>query len=127
MSATLATGSASNGRAKEAVGTPFDDLFDGVDDLIKRVADVENPEIRKIRARVHASMVAAKGVAGVTAANGVAAANGSAGRAERVRVAQIADHADDYLDGYFRDYPGQALGVALLLGLGVGLIVSSRQ
>jgi ElaB/YqjD/DUF883 family membrane-anchored ribosome-binding protein len=145
MSATLATGSASNGRAKEAAGTPFDDLFDGVDDLIKRVADVENPEIRKIRARVHASMVAAKGVTGVTAANGtngahgangangkggangVAAANGSAGPAERVRVVQIADHADDYLDGYFRDYPAQALGVALLVGLGVGLIVSSRQ
>jgi ElaB/YqjD/DUF883 family membrane-anchored ribosome-binding protein len=105
MSATLATGSAGNGRAEEAVGTPFDDLFDGVDDLIKRVADVENPEIRKIRARVHASMVAAKGVAGVTAANG------SAGPAERVRMA----------------HPGQALGVALLVGLGVGLIVSSRQ
>jgi ElaB/YqjD/DUF883 family membrane-anchored ribosome-binding protein len=127
MSATLATGSANNGRAKEAVGTPFDDLFDGVDDLIKRVADVENPEIRRIRARVHASMVAAKGVTGVIAANGVAAVNGSAGLAERVRVAQISDYADDYLDGYFRDYPGQALGVALLVGFGVGLIVSSRQ
>jgi ElaB/YqjD/DUF883 family membrane-anchored ribosome-binding protein len=121
MSASLATGSAGNGRAEEAVGTPFDDLFDGVDDLIKRVADVENPEIRKIRARVHASMVAAKGVAGVTAANG------SAGPAERVRAAHMADHADDSLDGFFRNYPGQALGVALLVGLGVGLIVSSRQ
>ena len=124
MSATLATGSAGNGRAEEAVGTPFDDLFNGVDDLIKRVADVENPEIRKIRARVHASMVAAKGVTAVTAAGG---ANGSPGPEERVRMVQIADHADDYLDGYFRDYPGQALGVALLVGLGVGLIVSSRQ
>jgi ElaB/YqjD/DUF883 family membrane-anchored ribosome-binding protein len=108
MSATLATGSAGNGRAKEAVGTPFDELFNGVDDLIKRVADVENPEIRKIRARVHASMVAAKGVTAVTVAGG---ANGSPGPAE----------------SYFRNYPGQALGVALLVGLGVGLIVSSRQ
>jgi ElaB/YqjD/DUF883 family membrane-anchored ribosome-binding protein len=124
MSATLATGSAGNGRAKEAVGTPFDELFNGVDDLIKRVADVENPEIRKIRARVHASMVAAKGVTTVTAAGG---ANGSPGPAESARMVQIADHADDYLDGYFRNYPGQALGVALLVGLGVGLIVSSRQ
>jgi hypothetical protein len=35
-------------------------LFDGVDDLIKRVADTENPEIRKIRAKVHASMVVAR-------------------------------------------------------------------
>ena len=27
------------------------ELFDGVDDLIRRVADTENPEIRKVRAK----------------------------------------------------------------------------
>lgn len=40
-----------------AVGTRLNELSDGVDDLIKRVADTENPEIRKIRAKAHASMV----------------------------------------------------------------------
>jgi ElaB/YqjD/DUF883 family membrane-anchored ribosome-binding protein len=129
MSATLATAAGNGaGRAKDAVGTPFDELFDGVDDLIRRVADFENPEIRKIRARVHASMVAAKGVA----ANGVATTDGSAtsqgafeGVVNHVRrpAMRVADHADTYL----RDYSGQALGVALLVGIGVGLIVSSRQ
>jgi ElaB/YqjD/DUF883 family membrane-anchored ribosome-binding protein len=129
MSATLATAAGNGaGRTKDAVGTPFDELFDGVDDLIRRVADVENPEIRKIRARVHASMVAAKGVT----ANGVATADGSAtsrgafeGGANHVPrpAMRVADHADTYL----RDYSGQALGVALLVGIGVGLIVSSRQ
>jgi len=134
MSATLATAAGNGaGRAKDAVGTPFDELFDGVDDLIRRVADVENPEIRKIRARVHASMVAAKGVAAKgVAANGAASADGSAtsqgafeGVANHVRrpAMRVADHADTYL----RDYSGQALGVALLVGIGVGLIVSSRQ
>jgi ElaB/YqjD/DUF883 family membrane-anchored ribosome-binding protein len=122
MSATLATAIAGNGagRATEAVGTPYEELFDGVDDLIRRVADVENPEIRRIRARVHASMVAAKGVA----ANGVAAKGAFEDGANQVRpqAVQIADRTDDYL----RDYPGQAL-VALLVGLGLGLIVSSRQ
>jgi ElaB/YqjD/DUF883 family membrane-anchored ribosome-binding protein len=126
MSATLATAIAGNGagRAKEAVGTPYEELFDGVDDLIRRVADVENPEIRRIRARVHASMVAAKGVA----ANGVAAKGALEGAFEdganqvRPQAVQIGDRTDDYL----RDYPGQAL-VALLVGLGLGLIVSSRQ
>jgi ElaB/YqjD/DUF883 family membrane-anchored ribosome-binding protein len=132
MSATLATAIAGNGagRAKEAVGTPFEELFDGVDDLIRRVADVENPEIRRIRARVHASMVAAKGVAakGVAAkgvaAKGVAAKGAFEDGANMVRpqAVQIADRTDDYL----REYPGQAL-VALLVGLGLGLIVSSRQ
>ena len=134
MNATLAAAIAGNGagRAKEAVGTPFvgtpfEALFDGVDDLIRRVADVENPEIRKIRARVHAAMVAAKGIAADgAAAKGIAADGAFDGvRANRVcpQAAQVADGADDYL----RDYPpGQALGVALLVGLSIGLIVSSR-
>jgi ElaB/YqjD/DUF883 family membrane-anchored ribosome-binding protein len=117
MSATLATAIAGNGagRATEAVGTPYEELFDGVDDLIRRVADVENPEIRRIRARVHASMVAAKGVAAKGAFEDGA-------YQVRPQAVQIADRTDDYL----RDYPGQAL-VALLVGLGLGLIVSSRQ
>jgi ElaB/YqjD/DUF883 family membrane-anchored ribosome-binding protein len=131
MSATLATGSAGNGpgRVKETVSTPFKELFDGVDDLIRRVADVENPEIRRIRARVHAAMVAAKGAAanGV-AANGVAAKDAfddgvddDGADAVCAQAVQIADPTD----GDLRDYP-QALGVALLMGLGLGLIVSSR-
>jgi ElaB/YqjD/DUF883 family membrane-anchored ribosome-binding protein len=125
MSATFAPAIAGNGagRPKETVGTPFEELFDGVDDLIRRVADFENPEIRKIRARVHAAMVAAKGAA---AANGVATKGAFEDGANPVRAqaAQIADRADDYLRD---DYPARALGVALLVGLGVGLIVSSRQ
>ena len=48
------------GRAEAASRTQFDELFDGVDDLIKRVADVESPEIRKTRAKVHAALVVAK-------------------------------------------------------------------
>jgi ElaB/YqjD/DUF883 family membrane-anchored ribosome-binding protein len=123
MSATLAPAVAGKGagRPKETAATPFEELFDGVDDLIRRVADVENPEIRKIRARVHASMVAAKGVA----LNGVAANDAVADGASQVRrrAVQAADGGDDYL----RDYPGPALGVALLVGLGLGLIVSLRQ
>jgi ElaB/YqjD/DUF883 family membrane-anchored ribosome-binding protein len=123
MSATLATAIAGNGvgRAQQAVGTQFEELFDGVDDLIKRVADVENPEIRRTRARVHAAMVAARRVA----AMGVAAKSAYEDGANQLppQTVQVADRTD----GYLRDYPGQALGVALLLGIGVGLIVSGRQ
>ena len=119
MSATLATGTVGNGvgRPKQAVvNTPFEELFDGVDDLIRRVADVENPEIRKIRARVHAAMVAAKGVAAKSAFEDGAHQAG-------VQAVQVAAGDDD---DYLLDSPGQALGVALLVGLGLGLIVSSR-
>jgi ElaB/YqjD/DUF883 family membrane-anchored ribosome-binding protein len=88
-----------------------EELFDGVDDLIKRVADTENPEIRKIRAKVHATLVVAR-----------TAFEDSANQARR-DSAQIADDSDDYLD----EYPGQALGVALLVGLGLALLVPLRQ
>ena len=36
------------------------ELFADVDDLIRRVADCENPEIRKVRAKVYAALEAAK-------------------------------------------------------------------
>jgi ElaB/YqjD/DUF883 family membrane-anchored ribosome-binding protein len=89
-----------------AVVMPLNDLFDGVDDLIKRVADTENPEIRKSRAKVHASMMAARGA--------------------------YADDAPSRLATFIdREIPGEsaeeALGVALLVGVGLGVIMSMEQ
>jgi ElaB/YqjD/DUF883 family membrane-anchored ribosome-binding protein len=109
MSAPLGTAIAGNGaaRAKNAVPTPFDELFDGVDDLIKRVADVESPEIRKIRAKVHAALVVAK-----------SALKDSANQVRRQTV-QVAG-----ADEYWNEDPGQSLGLALLLGVGLGLVVT---
>ena len=86
----------------------FEDLFDGVDDLIKRVADVENPEIRKIRAKVHAGLVVAK-----------SAAQNCANQVRR-RAAQGADDADEA----FLDCPPQEFGFELLVALGLGLVAS---
>jgi ElaB/YqjD/DUF883 family membrane-anchored ribosome-binding protein len=85
----------------------FTDLFEGVDDLIKRVADVENPEIRKVRARVHAALVVAKSAA--------------QNRTDKVRrqAAPLAEDAEDAM----RDCP-QEFGFALLVALGLGLAVS---
>jgi ElaB/YqjD/DUF883 family membrane-anchored ribosome-binding protein len=86
----------------------FDDLFDGVDDLIKRVADVENPEIRKVRAKVHAALVVAKSAAQNCTSQ------------VRGRPAPVTDEPDDALF----DWPRQDFNVALLLALGLGLAVS---
>jgi ElaB/YqjD/DUF883 family membrane-anchored ribosome-binding protein len=110
MSAPLGTAIAGNDvrRAKNAVPTPFDELFDGVDDLIKRVADVESPEIRKIRAKVHAALVVAK-----------SALRDGANQVARPAV-PVADGTDEYLN----HDPGQSLGLALLVGVGLGLVVS---
>jgi ElaB/YqjD/DUF883 family membrane-anchored ribosome-binding protein len=86
-------------------------LFDGVDDLIKRVADVENPDIRKVRAKVHAALVVAK------------SASQNAGNQARRPPAQLADHGDETTS----DCPPQDFDVALLVALGLGLVVSLRQ
>jgi len=115
MNAPVATaiGSSGAGRAKAAVETPFEQLFDGVDDLIRRVADVENPEIRKVRAKVYAALVAAK------SAHEIQSELDGANRVGREPV-QAAG-------GDLGDYDGEALGVALLVGLSLGLIASVRQ
>ena len=114
MNAHVATAIESNGagRVNQAVGSSLEVLFDGVDDLIRRVADTENPEIRKIRAKVHAALVAAK--------NEFAAEQLNQVRGQAVQV-------DRSTDDPFGDYPAPALGVALLVGLGLGLVVSLRQ
>jgi ElaB/YqjD/DUF883 family membrane-anchored ribosome-binding protein len=126
MNARVATAIGSNGagRAKAAVETPFEQLFDGVDDLIRRVADVENPEIRKVRAKVHAALVAAKSAYEIKS-EVEQGANGA--RREPIQVAAgepLQAESNGHDSG---DYDGQALGVALLVGLSVGLIVSVRQ
>jgi hypothetical protein len=81
----------------------FEDLFDGVDDLMRRVADVENPEIRRSRAKVYAASVAAK----------TAVKNTVSPRP--VLWAEPPFYHDDPL-------PGATLGMALLVGLGLGLM-----
>src|SRR5258707_8911225 len=112
MNARVATAIGSNGagRARAAVETPYEQLFDGVDDLIRRVADTENPEIRKIRAKVHAALVAAKSeVAAKSAFEEMEAQLNQV----HVQAAQVDGGADDP----FGDYPAPALGVALLVGI----------
>jgi ElaB/YqjD/DUF883 family membrane-anchored ribosome-binding protein len=125
MNAPVATTIGSNGagRAKAAVETPYEQLFDGVDDLIRRVADVENPEIRKVRAKVYAALVAAKSAheikSDVDGANRVGREPMQVAVGEPLQVDSTGDELDDY--------DGQTLGVALLVGLSLGLIVSERQ
>jgi ElaB/YqjD/DUF883 family membrane-anchored ribosome-binding protein len=114
---------ANTARRPKALVSQFDELFDGVDDLIKRVADVENPEIRRMRARVHAAMVVAKSACmdGATEGRGPSLRVAPPSSQDRSPPSRVAP--DVYLD----EYPSEALGVGLLVGLGLGLIVSMRQ
>jgi ElaB/YqjD/DUF883 family membrane-anchored ribosome-binding protein len=129
MNAHVATAIDGNGagRANLPADSALELLFDGVDDLIRRVADTENPEIRKIRAKVHAALVAAKSEFEAKSAFEEIEAQLNQARGQAVQVnggaAQVNGGSDDFL----RDYPAPALGVALLVGIGLGLVVSLRQ
>lgn len=85
---------------------PFHDLFDDVEDLIKRVADVDSPEIQKMRAKVRVALIAARSAAQDGATH------------VRKRAADAARATDDYVRGY----PWQALGIGTLLGLALGAL-----
>ena len=110
MSVPLATAIADPGIGG-AGHAHVDDLFEGVDDLIKRVADVDSPEILRVRAKVHAALVAAK-----------SAFSDGANRIQPRPVA-IVEHPWDDDDRL----PTAELGVALLVGLGVALVAFPRQ
>jgi ElaB/YqjD/DUF883 family membrane-anchored ribosome-binding protein len=95
-------------RAAHAIGSQWAELFDGVDDLIHRVADAENPEILRRRAKVYATMIAARNALEERA------------KAPPARVAPTGDSPERRVV----DDPAETLGVNLLLGLGLGLIAS---
>jgi ElaB/YqjD/DUF883 family membrane-anchored ribosome-binding protein len=102
------------------------ELFADVDDLIRRVADNENPEIRKVRAKVYAALVAARGSFDRNANPLRRHASAAAPRIAPPLAALVDEGTDESRDEYLDD-PGPALGLALLVGLGVGLVVSLRQ
>jgi ElaB/YqjD/DUF883 family membrane-anchored ribosome-binding protein len=84
------------------------ELFDGVDDLLRRVADTECPETRKVRARVHAALVAAR--------NAFVKAGPDSSPVPVEPPAALENHMMQ------EAFPTPTLGVALLLGLGIGFM-----
>jgi ElaB/YqjD/DUF883 family membrane-anchored ribosome-binding protein len=85
-------------------------LMADMQDLLRRVAHVADPEISRLRAKIERSLTAAK----KTLADGT----------DRVRR-----HAKDVMnagDGYVRDQPWQAVGIAAAAGLVVGFFAARR-
>jgi ElaB/YqjD/DUF883 family membrane-anchored ribosome-binding protein len=107
----------------EAPAAQVVELFADVDDLIRRVADSENPEIRKVRAKVYAALEVARSSFD-RHSNHVRRQSSPVTPRMAPYIAQpVVDGTDEYLE----EDAGPALGIALLLGLGVGLVVSLRQ
>ncbi|HEX4151436.1 MAG TPA: hypothetical protein VHY75_04420 [Steroidobacteraceae bacterium] len=96
---------------QDSLNEPFDDLFDSVEDLIKRVAEIDSPEIQKIRAKARVALMVAK----------------SAAQDGAMHLGRQARRAADTTDGYLREYPWYVLGLGTLVGFGVGMLVATSR
>jgi ElaB/YqjD/DUF883 family membrane-anchored ribosome-binding protein len=109
---------ASNGKLDEQ----FRELFDGVDDLIKRVSEVDSPEIQKIRAKARVALMLAKS----------AITDGATHVSDRARRAagttgEYVRRAAGTTEDYVREYPWYALGAGALLGFTLGVLVARSR
>jgi ElaB/YqjD/DUF883 family membrane-anchored ribosome-binding protein len=86
---------------------PFNELVDSVDDLLKRIANIDSPEIRKIRTKVQVALAIAKSAWQDTA---------------HYANQQMANSLRLPRD-YVRESPWRALGMAALLGVGLGALL----
>jgi ElaB/YqjD/DUF883 family membrane-anchored ribosome-binding protein len=111
--ARLRTESGNNGtlrrRAARATGE-WQNLLADVEDLVKKVADVSDVEVARVRERVERTLAAAKS----------AAREGAATARTYARDATVAT------DEYVHDRPWTAIGVAVALGVLIGFFASRR-
>ncbi|MBC7984090.1 MAG: DUF883 domain-containing protein [Candidatus Obscuribacterales bacterium] len=82
-----------------------------VEDVVKRVADVSDADIARVRTKIQAALTSAKD----SLTNGATNAK------------QYAKDAAGSTDEYVRASPWQAVGVAALVGLSIGFLVSRRS
>ncbi|MGA9026154.1 MAG: DUF883 family protein [Steroidobacteraceae bacterium] len=94
-----------------AASAEFKRLIADIEDLVARIADVKDAEVVNVRSRVEHTLAAAK----------LALGNGASTLKRQAR--QAADSAD----GYVHENPWQALGVAALVGVAIGLLATRRS
>jgi ElaB protein len=109
---------AANGKLDEQ----FRELFDGVEDLIKRVSEVNSPEVQKIRAKARVALMVAKSAIADGATHVGKQARRAAGSTQDY-VRRAAGSTDDYV----REYPWYALGAGALVGFALGVLVSRSR
>jgi ElaB protein len=107
-----------NGKVSEQ----FQELFDGVEDLIKRVSEVDSPEIQKIRAKARVALMMAKSAFADSATHVSKHARRAAGS-----TGDYVRRAAGSTDEYVREYPWYALGAGAVLGFALGILVSRSR
>lgn len=97
-------------RFRSATGQEFSDLMADIQDLVARIAHVNDPDVVRLRAKVERALSTAKS----------AIAQGSDRLQRQARDALKAG------DGYVRDRPWQSVGIAAAAGLIVGFLLARR-
>ena len=85
-------------------------LVADVEDLVKKVANVDDDEIAEIRSKVESTLAEAKSSAGA----GLALARGHA------------EDASEATDEYVRENPWAAIGIAAAVGIIIGFVAGRR-
>ena len=98
------------GAADSARPSEWSDLVADIEDLIKKIADVSDVEIARVRERLKKTLAAAK----ESAATGARAAR------------TYAHDASQTTDEYVRQRPWTAVGVAAAVGILIGVMASRR-
>jgi ElaB/YqjD/DUF883 family membrane-anchored ribosome-binding protein len=95
---------------ESARGDEWRNLVADVEDLVKKVANVDDAEIAEIRGKVEETLAKAK----TTAGEGVAAV--------RARADETAQATDEYV----RENPWAAIGIAAAIGIVIGFVAGRR-
>jgi ElaB/YqjD/DUF883 family membrane-anchored ribosome-binding protein len=98
-------------KVKKAANASINDFLDNVDDLTKAIKDVEGPEIARVRAKVKMALAAAKSAL----SDGAAQVRGQARQVTKTT------------DGYVRDNPWQVVGIAAVIGIALGIMMTRRS
>jgi ElaB/YqjD/DUF883 family membrane-anchored ribosome-binding protein len=98
-------------KVKRQGNATINDFLDDVDDLTKAIKDIEAPEIARVRAKVKMALTAAKSAL----SDGAAQVRGQARMVTKTA------------DTYVRDNPWQVLGIAAVVGIAVGVLLTRRS
>ncbi|HEY2678930.1 MAG TPA: hypothetical protein VGI65_18325 [Steroidobacteraceae bacterium] len=96
---------------KATASVEIKNLLADVEELVARIADMQDADVGRLRSKVQRAVDAAK----------ESLAEGA--ESVRQRAQGVADSADDYV----RDSPWQAVGIAALVGAVVGMLLTRRS
>lgn len=101
----------SQARRSKNPGNGINDFLENVEDLTRAIKDIDTPEIARVRAKVKMALAAAR-----------SALSDSASQV-RGQARQFTQKTDSYV----RDHPWQVVGIAAVVGVVLGMLMTRRS